>query len=176
MTPRELLTRILAHKLRAGQQAGTLGQMAGILGKDAGGYVQDVRLGLPGNPDWSQHAMVNAGLGERTQNEFGGWNRDARNVKGYASAADYALRHPGRDEALRALAAAYQASNMPSAAMHPGTTVGDEMADYRANTAGIQGANLFPGADPNNPKVQEALYERGRRYAEALQTWKQGKP
>jgi hypothetical protein len=170
MNPRELLARFLAHKLKAGQQAGTMGQIAGMLGSDMGGYVQDVRLGLPGDPSWSQHAMLNAQLGEQTQQEYGGWNRDARDVKGYASAADYALRHPGKEDAVRALAAAYQASNMPAAMMHPQTSVGEEMADYRANAAGIQGAGLFPGADPNNPKVQRALYERGRRYAEALQS------
>lgn len=168
MQPIQLIAQYLAHKLKAGKQAEGLGQAATMLGRDVGGYVSDTKLGSPDTSSWGQHAMQNAQLAERAGMEYGGWNRDSRNVKGYASAADYALRHPGLAQGAGVLAAAYQGADMLPAMVYPGTSPQQEYQDYQANQAGIQGAQLFPGSDPNNPKVQEALYERGRRYAEAI--------
>lgn len=157
MQPIQLIAQYLAHKLKAGKQAEGLGQAATIFGRD-----------VLNSQGMEQHMMQNAQIANRAEGEYGGWNPNSRNVKGYASAADYALRHPGLEQGAEALAAAYQGADMIPAMLHPGTTVQDEAQNYMANQAGIRGAQLFPGSDPNNPKVQEALYERGRRYAEAI--------
>lgn len=168
MSPKELLVQLLAKRLQAGQQLGTLGQAGQMLASDVAGYAKDIYGSDQNTSSWGRHAMNYLDTARRADAEFAGWNRDSRDVKGYASGADYALRHPGKEEAASALAALYQGSQMPLAAISPGTSIPQEYADYQANKAGIQGAALFPGSNPDNPKVQEALYERARRYREAM--------